>query len=231
VNAFLDLDQGALEEALDDRGHAVVRGAVELALADELAGRFDEPDWFRSTIDMERHRYGRGSYRYFADPVPADVAAMRAELYAATRAVADRWQQWLGLPVDVPPTHAELLERCAAAGQRRPTPLILHYEAGGHNRLHQDRYGAVAFPLQATVMLSPRAHYEGGQFVLVEQAPRQQSRVDVVELEQGDMVVFPNAHRPVLGRRGHRRVNVRHGVAEVRGGRRRTLGLILHDAE
>jgi hypothetical protein len=228
---LLGLDPAALGEELDDRGYAVMRGSVEPGLATELAGRFDEPDLFRSTIDMERHGYGRGTYRYFADPVPADVAAMRAELYAATRAVADRWQEWLGLPAGFPLTHAELLARCAAAGQRRPTPLILHYEAGGYNRLHQDRYGAVAFPLQATVMLSDRGDYDGGQFVLVEQTPRQQSRADVVELAQGDMVVFPNAHRPVPGRRGHRRVKVRHGVAEVRRGRRRTLGLILHDAE
>jgi hypothetical protein len=156
---------------------------------------------------------------------------MRAELYEATRRVANRWQEQLGLPATFPPAHAELLAQCAAAGQRRPTPLILHYEAGGHNRLHQDRYGAVAFPLQATIMLSARSEYDGGQFVLVEQAPRRQSRADVVELEQGDMVVFPNAHRPVAGRRGHHRVNVRHGVAEVRAGRRRTLGLVLHDAE
>jgi hypothetical protein len=231
VSVFSHLDRAALEEALGERGHAVVRGAVAPAAAAELANRFDEPRWFRTTIEMERHGYGRGTYRYFGDPVPPDVAAMRAELYDATRLVADRWQRWLDLPGGFPATHAELLERCAASGQRRPTPLILHYEAGGYNRLHQDRYGAVAFPLQATVMLSPRAEYEGGQFVLVEQTPRQQSRADVVELEQGDMVVFPNAHRPVPGRRGHRRVNVRHGVAEVRAGRRRTLGLILHDAE
>jgi hypothetical protein len=231
VSAFGDLDRAALAEALDERGHAVVRAAVEPALAAELAGRFDEPRWFRTTIDMERHGYGRGTYRYFADPVPSDVAAMRADLYAATRPVADRWQQWLGLPAEFPPTHAGLLQHCAAAGQHRPTPLILHYEAGGYNRLHQDRYGAVAFPLQATVMLSPSVDYEGGQFVLVEQAPRRQSRADVVELVHGDMVVFPNAHRPVSGRRGHHRVNVRHGVAEIRAGQRRTLGLILHDAE
>jgi hypothetical protein len=231
VSAFCGLDPAALEAALDERGHAVVRGAIPPAAAAELANRFDEHHWFRTTIDMERHGYGRGTYRYFAAPVPPDVAAMRADLYAATRAVADRWWQWLGLPVELPPTHAELLERCAAAGQHRPTPLILHYETGGYNRLHQDRYGAVAFPLQATVMLSPRGDYGGGQFVLVEQAPRRQSRADVVELEQGDMVVFPNAHRPVPGRRGHYRVNVRHGVAEVLCGRRRTLGLILHDAE
>jgi hypothetical protein len=231
VSVLLDIDPDALEQALDERGHAVVRGVVLPAVASELAGRFDEPEWFRTTIDMERHGYGRGTYRYFADPVPPDVAAMRAELYEATRRVANRWQEQLGLPATFPPAHAELLAQCAAAGQRRPTPLILHYEAGGHNRLHQDRYGAVAFPLQATIMLSARSEYDGGQFVLVEQAPRRQSRVDVVELEQGDIVVFPNAHRPVAGRRGHHRVNVRHGVAEVRAGRRRTLGLILHDAE
>ncbi|HTJ24727.1 MAG TPA: 2OG-Fe(II) oxygenase [Candidatus Limnocylindria bacterium] len=218
--------------ALDARGYAVLPGQLDAAGCAELRAAFDDEAAFRKTIVMERHGYGRGVYRYFAYPLPPLVQRLREDLYDRLAPIANDWSAALGRPERYPETLAEMLERCAAHGQRRPTPLLLRYRPGDHNALHQDRYGAIAFPLQATVLLSePGREFTGGEFVLVEQRPRKQSVPHVVPLGLGDAVIFPNAERPVPGARGTTRTLFRHGVGEVRTGERITLGLIFHDAE
>lgn len=220
-----------MRDDLDARGYAVLPG---LAGADDCAalrGRFDDDDAFRSTVVMERLGYGRGVYRYFRNPLPPRVVELRERLYAQLAPVANAWSEALGGAERYPATLAEFLAHCHAQGQLRPTPLLLRYRAGDHNALHQDVYGDVAFPLQATVLLSePGADFTGGEFVLVEQRPRKQSLAHVVPLRRGDAVVFPNSVRPVRGTRGVFRTTFRHGVGEVRSGERLTLGLIFHDA-
>ena len=197
----------------------------------QLRACFDDDDAFRNTVVMERHGYGRGVYRYFRYPLPDAVAELRERLYPQLAPVANAWVESLGEDVRFPPALAEFLAHCHANGQTRPTPLMLRYRGGDHNALHQDVYGDVAFPLQATVLLSePPRDFDGGEFVLVEQRPRKQSLAHVVPLRRGDAVVFPNAIRPARGARGYFRTTFRHGVAEVRRGERVTLGLIFHDA-
>lgn len=220
-----------VHEELDARGYALLPSLVQ---ADECAGlraRFDDDGAFRSTVVMERHGYGRGVYRYFGYPLPPLVAELRGRLYAQLAPVANAWAAALGEDVRYPASLAGFLERCHAAGQTRPTPLMLRYRGGDHNALHRDLYGDVAFPLQVTVLLSePGSEFAGGEFVLVEQRPRKQSLAHVVPLRRGDAVVFPNAVRPARGARGFFRTAFRHGVAEIRDGERLTLGLIFHDA-
>ncbi len=188
---------------------------------------------FRSTIDMRRHGYGSGRYRYFAYPLPPLVARLRTTLYPPLAAVARRWAERLGGDSRaVPATLARFLRRCHAAGQCRPTPLVLRYEAGDWNALHQDRYGAVAFPLQVLIVLSERGRdYDGGEVVLVEQRPRAQSRATTLTVDAGEGIVFTNRERPVRGTRGDHRVAMRHGVSVLTRGERYTLGIIFHDAE
>lgn len=186
---------------------------------------------FRSRIVMERHRYGRGEYRYFATPLPSQVEALREAFYAPLARIANAWQEALGERERFPLRLDQFLDRCHDAEQHRPTPLLLRYEAGGYNRLHQDRYGSVAFPLQVAILLSrPDRDFQGGELLLVEQRPRMQSRGTAISLDQGEALVFPNAARPVEGARGVLRAVTRHGVSEVRAGERMTLGLIFHDA-
>jgi hypothetical protein len=180
---------------------------------------------------MARYRFGEGRYRYFARPLPALVGALRARLYVRLVPVANRWAEALGDPTRFPPTHAGYLRQCAARGQRRPTPLLLRYWAGGYNAIHQDLYGESVFPLQVTIMLDrPGVDFSGGEFLLVEQRPRMQSRGHAFALEQGDAIVFACRERAAAGTRGTCRVGVRHGVSTVRGGMRTTLGIIFHDA-
>ncbi len=220
-----------VERELDERGYAVTRGLLDARARADLRARFDDDAAFRSTVVMERHGYGRGVYRYFANPLPPAVAALRERLYGELAPVANGWAEALGDALRYPPALPEFLERCRAHGQTRPTPLLLRYRTGGYNALHRDVYGDVAFPLQVTVLLSePGRDFEGGEFVLVEQRPRKQSLAHVVPLAGGDAVVFPNAVRPARGARGAFRAAFRHGVAEVRSGERLTLGLIFHDA-
>ena len=196
-----------------------------------LAALYDQETPFRSRVAMARHGFGRGEYKYFAAPLPDAVQALREALYPRLAPVANRWHAGLGLPARFPEAHAEFLARCHAAGQARPTPLLLRYGPGDYNCLHQDLYGEQVFPLQVVFLLSdPGAEFSGGELVLTEQRPRMQSRAEVVPLRQGEAAAFAVRHRPVQGTRGPYRVAMRHGVSRVRGGRRHTLGIIFHDA-
>jgi hypothetical protein len=213
--------------ALDAQGCAVAGAVLSPAECKVLAESYADEGLFRSRIVMARHGFGRGEYKYFADV----VASLRNALYPPLASIANRWNAALGLDVRYPDEHAMFLERCHGAGQTRPTPLLLHYGEGDYNCLHQDLYGEHVFPLQAAFLLSLPGHdFTGGEFVLTEQRPRQQSRVEVVPLSQGDGVIFPVYHRPVQGTKGWYRVNLRHGVSRVRSGQRHTVGIIFHDA-
>jgi hypothetical protein len=226
------LDWAGTSEALDEAGVAVLGPLLEPAECAEIAALYDAgEERFRSRVVMARHGYGRGEYKYFARPLPPPVEALRTALYARLAPVANRWSEAMGSPTRYPAGHAEFLSRCHAAGQPKPTPLLLRYGAGDYNCLHQDLYGEHAFPLQVVVLLSaPGEAFEGGEFVLTEQRPRMQSRAEVVPLRQGEAAAFAVNHRPVRGTRGTYRVTMRHGVSRVRRGDRRTLGIIFHDA-
>ena len=225
------VDWPAVAAALDDHGRAVVPGVLTPSECDVLARLYDRRRRFRTVVDMARFRFGLGEYRYFAYPLPPLVRALRAGTYARLAPVANRWMERLGEARRYPPTLRAFLAECHADGQARPTPLLLRYGAGGYNCLHQDLYGAHAFSLQVTCMLSrPGADFDGGEFLLVEQRPRAQSRGEAIVLAQGAAVIFANRHRPVRGTRGDYRVAVRHGVSTVRSGERATLGIIFHDA-
>ena len=224
-------DWNEVAQALDAFGCAVIPGLLSVKDCAAAAALYERPSLFRSRVVMERHGFGRGEYQYFAYPLPAPLAALRTELYPPLAAIANRWQAVLGLDTRFPSEHADYLARCHAAGQLRPTPLLLRYRAGDYNCLHQDLYGELVFPLQVAVLLSrPGEDFEGGEFVLTEQRPRMQSRAEVVPLTQGDAVVFPVNQRPVQGTRGVYRVAMRHGVSRLRSGTRHTLGIIFHDA-
>lgn len=224
-------DRAALAADLDAQGWAVLPRLLGPAACRALAASYDDDALFRSRVVMARHGFGRGEYRYFAYPLPDRVFALRTTLYPLLAPVADRWHERLGHAARFPADHARFSMRCHAAGQTRPTPLLLRYGPGDHNCLHQDLYGDHVFPLQVAVLLSrPEEDFTGGEFVLTEQRPRMQSRVGVVPLAQGDAVVFAVHHRPVAGTRGDYRVTMRHGVSPVRTGMRHTLGIIFHDA-
>jgi hypothetical protein len=225
------LDWGGLRSQLDERGFAITEPLLGADECRDLAGLFDGGR-FRSTVDMARHRFGDGRYRYFDHPLPAAIAALRESLYLHLAPIANHWSTLLrGDDVTFPPTHEELLERCRAAGQERPTPLILRYGEGDWNALHQDLYGDVFFPFQVLTILSePRADFDGGEFVLMEQRPRAQSRAHVLTPPRGAFVIFPTHHRPNAGRNGYHRVGLRHGVSTVTRGSRTALGVIFHDA-
>ena len=224
-------DWQAIEEELNAHGCAVLPGLLDAHACAALAAQYDDASRFRSKVVMQRHGFGQGEYQYFAYPLPEPVAALRTGLYSPLAAIANRWQASMGLETRFPLAHGDFLARCHAAGQARPTPLLLRYRAGDYNCLHQDLYGEHVFPLQLAVLLSrPYFDFTGGEFVLTEQRPRMQSRAEVVPLAQGDAVLFPVAQRPVNGTRGSYRVNMRHGVSRLRTGMRHTLGIIFHDA-
>jgi hypothetical protein len=225
------LDWAELTTQLDATGHAVTPVVLSEDECDELAALFDGGR-FRSTVDMARHRFGDGRYRYFDHPLPETIRSLRSSFYPHLAPVANRWAELLRVENPTfPLEHDELEARCREAGQTRPTPLILRYGEGDWNALHQDVYGAVFFPFQILTVLSCRGRdFEGGEFVLLEQRPRAQSRAHVLTPEQGAFVIFPTAERPQAGRRGHHRVGMRHGVATVTAGRRTALGVIFHDA-
>jgi uncharacterized protein len=225
------LDWAALGAELDAKGFAATKPVLSADACAAFAASYDDDALFRSTVTMARHGFGRGEYRYFAYPLPEPVAKLRADLYARLAPIANAWHEKLGRPERFPATHAAFLATCAQAGQTRPTPLLLRYGTGDYNCMHQDLYGAVHFPIQAAFLLSqPAADFSGGEFVLVEQRPRQQSRAHVVPLAQGACVLFAVNERPTTGTRGIYRVKMRHGVAEISSGQRHTLGVILHDA-
>jgi uncharacterized protein len=225
------IDWTRLAAELDADGAAVIERLVSPAACAALAGGYAAPDGFRSRVVMASHGFGRGEYKYFAYPLPALVGELRARLYPALAPIANRWSAALGLDVAFPDDHASFVARCHAAGQLRPTPLLLAYGEGDFNCLHQDLYGEHVFPLQVAVLLSePGRDFTGGELVVTEQRPRMQSRVMVVPARQGDAVVLAVHHRPVQGTRGPYRVQLRHGVSRVRSGRRHTLGVIFHDA-
>ncbi len=225
------LDWPAIVANLDEFGCAVTGPLLNTQACAALVESYDSDELFRSRVIMARHGFGRGEYKYFAYPLPQIVASLRESFYPALAQVANGWNKALGIDLTYPATHAAYLKRCHAAGQTKPTPLLLRYGLGDFNCLHQDVYGEHIFPLQATLLLSePGRDFAGGEFVLTEQRPRMQSRADVVPLRQGEAVIFAVRHRPVRGTRGTYRVNMRHGVSRLRSGRRHTLGIIFHDA-
>lgn len=225
------LDWTAVAGDLDRQGWAVLPKLLAPAQCEAIAGLYGDTPAFRSHVVMARHGFGKGEYRYFSYPLPALVQELRTGLYPRLTPIANTWHARMTIDVRFPATHAEFLERCHAAGQKRPTPLLLQYGPGDYNCLHQDLYGEHVFPLQVAILLcEPHEDFEGGEFVLTEQRPRMQSRPAVVPLTKGDAVVFAVNSRPHRGSKGDYRVTLRHGVSELRSGRRHTLGIIFHDA-
>ena len=225
------IDWAEIGTALDERGFALTRALLSPSGCAELRVLYTDPARFRSRVDMARYRFGVGEYKYFSKPLPPIVQEMRERMYPPLAAIANRWEAALKTRVRHSADLAGLLTLCARRGQTKPTPLLLRYGTGGYNCLHQDLYGEVVFPLQLTVLLSePGKDFEGGEFLLVEQRPRAQSRGSVVHLEQGEAVVFTTRYRPAAGARGHHRVSMRHGVSRVLTGERYTLGVIFHNA-
>ncbi|HEY9234690.1 MULTISPECIES: 2OG-Fe(II) oxygenase [Phenylobacterium] len=222
--------RGVLAE-LDQQGCALLPSLLDAATCREVAALYGQEAGFRSRVVMSRHGFGRGEYKYFAYPLPSPISELRTGLYPRLVETANRWNAEMGLATRYPAQHQAFLDRCHAAGQTRPTPLLLQYGAGDFNCLHQDLYGEHVFPLQVAILLSePGRDFTGGEFVLTEQRPRMQSRVEVAPLRQGNGLVFAVNQRPVRGTRGSYRVTMRHGVSQVRSGARHTLGVIFHDA-
>jgi hypothetical protein len=227
----MEIDWEKVSAALNERGSAVVERLLSPTQCRSLAALYENEDLFRSRVVMARHNFGRGEYKYFDYPLPDLIAAQRTALYPPLAEIANRWNAALGIKARFPPEHKAYLRRCHAAGQRRPTPLILKYEEGDYNCLHQDLYGEHVFPLQLTILLSvPGSDFTGGEFVMTEQRPRMQSRAEVVPLAQGDAVIFAVNERPVRGTRGAYRAKLRHGVSRLRSGQRYSAGIIFHDA-
>jgi hypothetical protein len=225
-----DLEPTRLAADIEAQGYAV-RHVLDGAACRDIARIWDEEEKFRKRIIMQQHAYGRGEYRYLAYPLPDKVAALRKALYPPLAEIANAWRRTLGESGVFPPVLRDFLAQCHKAGQTRPTPLLLRYGPGDFNCLHQDLYGDLVFPLQVVILLSdPGTDFTGGEFLLVEQRPRAQSRAEIVPLAQGDAAIFPVHHRPARGTKGPYRVTMRHGVSRVRSGDRQTLGLIFHDA-
>jgi hypothetical protein len=231
ADRVVGVDWNATAAALDERGFAVLEKLLTPGECRAVSALYPDESRFRSRVVMSRHGFGKGEYKYFSYPLPALIDGLRTALYPRLAPIANDWNRRMGIDLRYPLDHAAFLALCHAAGQRRPTPLLLQYGPGDCNCLHQDLYGALAFPMQVAVLLSePGRDFTGGEFVLTEQRPRMQSRPEVVPLRQGDGVVFAVHHRPVAGTRGTYRVNLRHGVSRLRSGRRHALGVIFHDA-
>jgi hypothetical protein len=225
------MDWERISNDLDAQGNAVIENLISSEECKALAALYPAEESFRSRVVMARHGFGRGEYKYFRYPLPDVIARLRTAIYPHLAPIANRWNTAMGVNVRFPEKHAQFIKRCHAAGQRRPTPLLLQYGAGDYNCLHQDLYGEHVFPLQLTILLSePGRDFTGGEFVMTEQRPRMQSRAQVVPLRQGHAVVFAVHHRPVRGKRGVYRVNLRHGVSRVHSGERHAAGIIFHDA-
>jgi hypothetical protein len=225
-------DWRQISHELDEQGYGSLKGLITLDQCDALAALYSEDPHFRSRTVMERFSFGRGEYKYLHYPLPDIISELRPALYSRLQPIANHWNEAMGIDVRYPKEHSQFIDRCHKAGQLKPTPLLLQYGPGDFNCLHQDLYGEHVFPIQVTVLLSqPGRDFTGGEFLLVEQRPRMQSRAEVVPLTKGDAVVFAVHHRPVQGKRGYYRVNFRHGVSRVRSGCRYTLGIIFHDAK
>lgn len=225
------LDWDDLYQQLDQDGCAIIRSLLSVEACDDISALYANPEPFRSQVIMARHGFGRGEYKYFRYPLPDLVCRMRSALYPRLVPIANRWHEQMDLPIRFPPRHEAFLERCHAAGQERPTPLLLQYGPQDYNCLHQDLYGEHVFPLQVAILLSePGEDFTGGEFVLTEQRPRMQSRPQVMGLKKGDGLIFAVNQRPVKGVRGYYRVTLRHGVSRLHSGKRHTLGIIFHDA-
>lgn len=226
------LDWTRIATDLNQQGYATTGSLLAPDECNELATGYNNAKQFRSRIIMSRHGFGRGEYQYYAYPLPSIIQTLRTSLYPPLARIANQWNHSLGQPPELPSEHTQFLKLCHEAGQTRPTPLLLQYQQGDYNCLHQDLYGALVFPLQAAFLLSdPARDFTGGEFVLTEQRPRMQSRVSVVPLRQGEAVIFAVNHRPQRGTRGVYRVAMRHGVSTIRSGHRFTLGVIFHDAQ
>lgn len=227
------IDWNQAQDSLSATGYAVTDCILRSEECASLISLYNDPTRFRSHIIMERHRFGVGDYKYFANPLPEIVSVVRTSSYPHLATIANAWAKAFGeRKPPFPADHAAFLKICHQAGQTKPTPLVLHYEAGGYNCLHQDLYGEIAFPLQMVFLLGQPGHdWEGGEFLLVEQQPRAQSKAEVVSVGQGQAIIFTTRYRPIKGSRGYYRVNLRHGVSRVRSGTRYTLGIIFHDAK
>jgi uncharacterized protein len=231
-NRVAVLDWNGMTTDLDKYGATIVKSVLTPEECRSLASMYERDNAFRSTIVMARHGFGRGEYKYWSYPLPEIVSDLRTSLYPPLASVANRWNASMKTGLSYPGTHAEYLDRCHQAGQTRPTPLLLSYNEGDWNALHQDVYGENVFPIQVAFLLSvPDEDFTGGEFVLTEQRPRMQSRAEVVSLQQGDGVAFAVSHRPVQGTKGTYRVNLRHGVSRIRSGHRNTMGIIFHDGK
>ncbi|QEC78490.1 2OG-Fe(II) oxygenase [Mucilaginibacter ginsenosidivorax] len=217
---------------MDARGYAVAKNVLT---ADECAGlvsQYTDDELYRKTVVMERHHYGRGEYKYFKYPLPLIIQQLRESVYPQLAPIANKWMELLNKPTRFADTLDELLQHCHQHEQLRPTPLILQYAKGGYNAMHQDLYGEVFFPIQSVFILDePGVDYEGGEFILLEQKPREQSRAMVLKPGKGDMVLFTTSYRPAKGSKGYHRVNMKHGIAEITNGRRHSMGIIFHDAK
>jgi uncharacterized protein len=231
VERLRKLDWPTLEEELNAQGSTILKGVLSPEECSSIAQWYPDDGRFRSRVVMSRHGFGRGEYKYFSCPLPGMIQELRTELYAKLFTLANRWNESMGIETRFPDKHDAFIRRCHGAGQQRPTPLLLQYETGDYNCLHQDLYGEHVVPIQAAFLLSePGRDFTGGEFVLTEQRPRMQSRPEIVPLRQGDAVAFAVHHRPHRGSRGFYRVNLRHGVSRVRSGQRHVLGIIFHDA-
>ena len=221
----------SIYQSLDERGYAVIPGFLSKQICLQLMQGYNESFLYRSTINMKRYRFGEGEYKYFNYPLPPLIQQLREEFYVPLSFIANQWNEKLSLPEKFPDSHYKLIEQCKLKNQNRPTPLILQYQTGGFNTLHQDLYGDVYFPFQVVFALSQHgSDYEGGEFVLVEQTPRAQSRAEVITLNQGDALIFTTNFRPVKGTRGYYRTTMKHGISKLKSGSRYALGIIFHDA-
>jgi len=226
------LDWQRVSLDLDEQGSAMLQGLLSQDECRAITALYPEDSLFRSRVVMGRHGFGRGEYKYFSYPLPEIIEGLRTAIYPHLAPVANHWNMAMGIEVRYPDRHADFIWRCQEAGQLRPTPLLLEYEAGDYNCLHQDLYGEHVFPIQVAILLSePGRDFTGGEFVLTEQRPRMQSRPEVVPMRMGDAVAFAVHHRPVRGTRGIYRVHLRHGISRLRSGRRHTAGIIFHDAK
>ena len=216
---------------LKENGFAVLPNVLSEPECQHLVGYYDDNHFYRTTVNMQRYRFGRGEYKYFTYPLPLVVQSLREILYPHLRSLANEWMKLLNTNITFPADHGELIDRCREHQQTKPTPLMLRYDAGGYNTLHQDLYGEIFFPFQVVIVLTqPGSDHDGGEFVLTEQVPRAQSKVAVLRPNQGDAIIFTTNFRPIKGSKGYYRAKMKHGVSEIKSGTRYSLGIIFHDA-